>query len=232
VDGSGLLETEGATTISSGLMTSGAVEWENTGTVTQSVGTVFIGDSNGDSVILDNLGTYDITDDSGMSDGSSTTSSIQNAGLFEKTGGTGTSVITSNVTNDGTILVSSGKLELEGAVTGTGTDTISGSSKLEFGEGVYTSAQGGQDIDFTGGGGGTLALLEPASFYGEISNFGPGDTIKLEDSWKFSALSEVGNMTTLTLHHGSTKHAFEFVGDYTRSDFSITPGKITTIGYA
>ena len=39
-------------------------------------------------------------------------------------------------------------------------------------------------------------------------------------------------MTTLTLHHGSTKHAFEFVGDYTRSDFSITPGKITTITYA
>ena len=105
IDGSGLLETEGATTISSGLMTSGTVEWENTGTVAQSVGTVFIGDSNGDSVILDNVGTYDITDDSGISDGSSTTSNIENAGLFEKTGGTGTSVIAPSVTNDGTIIV-------------------------------------------------------------------------------------------------------------------------------
>ena len=39
-------------------------------------------------------------------------------------------------------------------------------------------------------------------------------------------------MTTLTLHNGLTKHAFEFVGDYTRSEFSITPGKITTVAYA
>jgi hypothetical protein len=151
--------------------------------------------------------------------------------LFEKTGGTGTSVITSNATNDGTILVSSGKLELEGAVTGTGTDTISGSSKLEFDKGVSTAATlGDQDIDFTGGG--TLALLEPSRFYGEISDFGSGDTIKLDHSWRFSAISEVGGVTTLTLHRGSTTHDFEFVGDYTRSDFSITPGKITTIGYA
>ena len=156
------------------------MEWENTGTVTQSVGTVFIGDSNGDSVILDNMGTYDITDDSGISDGSSTTSDIENAGLFEKTGGTGTSVIAPSVTNDGTIIRSSGKIEFQNAVIGDGNGHDLRSSKIEFDKGVYTSAQFGQDIDFTGGGGGTLALLEPASFYGEISDFGPGDTIKLE----------------------------------------------------
>jgi hypothetical protein len=37
-------------------------------------------------------------------------------------------VVTGNFTNDGTIQVSSGKLELDGAVTGTGKDTISGPS--------------------------------------------------------------------------------------------------------
>ena len=126
IDGDSLFETEGATTISSGLTTSGSVEWENTGTVTQSVGTVFIGDSNGDSVILDNVGTYDITDDSGISDGSSTTSNIENAGLFEKTGGTGTSVIGPSVTNDGTIRATSGKIEFQNAVIGDGKDTSSG----------------------------------------------------------------------------------------------------------
>ena len=90
---------------------------------------------------------------------------------------------------------------------------------------------GDQDIDFTGGG--TLALREPARFYGEISNFGSGDTIKLEDLWRFSAISgEIGGVTTLTLHRGSAAHDFEFVGDYTRSDFSITPGKITKITHA
>jgi hypothetical protein len=42
-------------------------------------------------------------------------------------------------------------------------------------------------------------------------------------------------MTTLTLHHGTITHAFEFVGDYSRSDFHITHqdipnfGKITVI---
>ena len=52
------------------------------------------------------------------------------------------------------------------------------------------------------------------------------------NSWRFSAISaEIGGVTTLTLHRGSTTHDFEFVGDYTRSDFSITPGKITTIKF-
>ncbi len=151
---------------------------------------------------------------------------------------TETNVITSKVLNDGTITVAYGKLEIDGSVTGNGTDTITNTisnyyaSKLEFDKGVDTAATlGDQDIDFTGGG--TLALLEPARFYGEISNFGPGDTINLEDSWKFSAISgEIGGVTTLTLHRGSTTHDFEFVGDYTRSDFSITPGKITKITYA
>jgi hypothetical protein len=34
-------------------------------------------------------------------------------------------------------------------------------------------------------------------------------------------------VTTLTLARGATMHAFEFAGDYTRSDFNITPGKTT-----
>jgi hypothetical protein len=54
-----------------------------------------------------------------------------------------------------------------GAVTGTGTDTISGAATLEFGAGASTAKTlGDQDIVFTGGG--RLHLVARTSFYGEI----------------------------------------------------------------
>jgi hypothetical protein len=131
-------------------------------------------------------------------------------------------------TNDGAIDVANGELvRIYTAVTGTGTDTISGHSTLEFEAGVSSAKTlGDQDIDFNGAG--TLHLLKPASFYGEISDFATGDAIKLKGSWAFSAISEAGGVTTLTLARGSSTHAFEFAGDYAQSDFSITPGTPTT----
>jgi hypothetical protein len=154
---------------------------------------------------------------------------LTNDGIIEH--GTGTSVVSPNIRNEGTILVSSGKLELKGTVTGTGTDTISGSSKLQFDAGVSTKGTiNHQDIDLAGSGG-TLALLEPTRFYGEISDFGPSDTVKLEGSWAFSALSQSAGFTQLTLHRGLTTHAFDFVGDYSRSGFQIQSGKISTITF-
>ena len=160
---------------------------------------------------------------------------ISGAGTLVTNGTTtvsGTSVISPNVTNNGTVLVSSGTLDLTGAVTGKGTDTISDASTLEFGAGVSTATTvGDQNIGFTGGG--TLDLLAPTSFYGEISGFGTGDTVDLLGSWKFSKISEAGGVTTLTLASGSTKHGFEFSGgSYAESNFSITSGTTTTIKFA
>ena len=74
--------------------------------------------------------------------------------------------------------------------------------------------------------------MTPAGLYGEISDFASGDTVELKGSWAFSAIAHAGDVTTLALAKGATTHAFEFAGDYTRSDFSITPGKTTTIGFA
>ena len=85
-----------------------------------------------DEAILYNTPTYDILDNSGIGLGASMASNIDNAGLFEKTGGTGTSVIAPAVTNTGTIEVTAATLDVAGAVTGTGTDEISGASTLEF----------------------------------------------------------------------------------------------------
>src|SRR5208283_575109 len=67
VSGSRLLETEGTTTVS-GLTIGGTAEWENTKAVTQSGGTVTIGDATGDKAFLDNIstGTYDISGNGGI----------------------------------------------------------------------------------------------------------------------------------------------------------------------
>ena len=89
---------------------------------------------------------------------------------------------------------------------------------------------GDQDIDFAGRG--TVHLLAPKSFYGEISDFAARDAVELLGSWAFSGISHAGGVTTLTLESGSTKHGFEFVGDYTHSNFSIVSGTTTKIRYA
>ncbi len=117
-------------------------------------------------------------------------------------------------------------------MTGKGTDTISGTSTLEFGARVSTAATlDDQDIDFSTGGG-TLHLLAPKSFYGEMSDFATDDGVELLGSWAFSGISHAGDVTTLTLARGSPTHGFEFVGDYAQSNFSIVSGTTTTIKYA
>ncbi len=229
--GTDAFDANGTTTVA-GLTIGGATTFSDGGTLTESGGSTTLGDAAGDiaKLTIAAAGTWDILDNSGIARGSSTSSAITSHGLFEKTGGTGTSVITPATTNDGTVLVSSGTLELKGAVTGKGTDTISGASTLEFGAGVSTSTTvGNQDIGFTSGG--TLHLLAPASFYGEISDFGSGDTVELLGSWTFSSISQSGDVTTLTLSNGSTTHDFEFVGDYAESNFTIASATTTKIGY-
>jgi hypothetical protein len=92
-------------------------------------------------------------------------------------GGTGTSVIAPKVTNNGTIGVSAAALDFKGAISGTGSDTISGASTLEF----DATVSAGQTVYFTGNGG-ELALHHPGAFAGSISGFdtagaGSNDTI-------------------------------------------------------
>ena len=93
----------------------------------------------GDEAILFNTAkaTYDILDNSGIGLGASTTSYIDDAGLFEKTGGTGTSVIAPSFseTGAGTVTVASGTLSFSGpvnsfagAITGAGTLQLAGGS--------------------------------------------------------------------------------------------------------
>jgi hypothetical protein len=133
------------------------------------------------------------------------------------------------------VLVSSGTLDFKGAVAGgtattPATDTISGASTLEFDTTVGSSTTvGSQDIGFTGGG--TLDLMSPKNFWGEISNFAAGDAIDLLGNWTLSSFSENsgGTLGTLTLASGTTTHAFEFVGNFTQGSFHIASGATTVI---
>ena len=223
VDGSNFLYTEGTTTVS-GLTIGGTVEWENTKTVNQSGGTVTIGDASGDEAILYNTpkATYDIADNSGIARGSSTASYIDNAGLFEKSGGTGTSTIAPYVINTGTLEVTDGTLDLKAGVYGTGKDQISGAATLEF----DSIVKAGQTASFTGSGG-ELALHDPAGFAGSISGFdtagaGSNDTIEVAGPWVFTGFTENAGGTrreTLGFANGSSTLSLTLIGDYTPADF-------------
>jgi hypothetical protein len=141
----------------------------------------------------------------------------------------GDSTFSGTTVNRGSVLVSSGTLDLEGAVSGNGADTISGGSTLEFG----STVGGGQTIDFQtlGSSGGALDLIDPQGFSGKIAGFASPDTLLLEGDWNFSSFSETGNgkMGNLTLSSGGTTNTFHFLGDYTASDFSIASGMTQTI---
>jgi hypothetical protein len=160
---------------------------------------------------------------------------VVNNGVIDVTGSGANLIIDPRIfTNKGTIDVANGAsvtiAPTNQRVAGKGTDTISGDSTLAFDAGVSSATTlGSQNIGFTGGG--TLDLLKPTGFYGEISGFAAGDMVELLGSWTFSNVSQAGGVTTLTLASGSTTHAFEFVGNYGQSNFSITSGATTTIGY-
>jgi hypothetical protein len=184
---------------------------------------VTIGDSSGDKAILDNTSTgiYDITDNSGIDRGSSKASDINNAGLFEKAGGTGVSAIAPAVANTGTIEVTSGTLDFEGGISGTGSDTISGAATLEFNAKVAA----GQTVSFTGSGG-ELAVLDPARFAGLIRGFdtagaGSNDKIEVAAPWVFTGFTENagGTQGDLGFMNGSSTISLTLLGDYNPADF-------------
>ena len=220
VGGSKFLYTEGTTAVS-GLTIGGTVEWENTNAVNESGGSATIGDANGDEAILYNTpkATYDILDNSGIALGASTASYIDNAGLFEKTGGTGVSAVAPAVTNTGTIEVTAATLDLQGAVAGKGTDEISGASTLEF----DSTVAAGQTLSFTGSGG-TLDFTAPQGFAGKISGFdtvGANDAIEVAGPWAFSGFTENagGTQGTLGFASGASHLSLTLLGDYAAADF-------------
>jgi hypothetical protein len=220
VRGSGVLLTSATTTVS-GLAIGGAVTWQNTGVVKQSGAGATIGDANvGDTATLNNMaaGVYDILDNSGIALGASPNSAILNEGQLEKTGGSATSLIGPAITNSGKVSVSSGTLDLRGAVKGGGTDQIIGAANLEF-DGSVTN----QTVAFSGSGG-ELILGSAQAFAGTITGFdtmGGNDAIELLGSWNFAGFTENAAHTqgALAFTNGSSHASLTLTGNYLAADF-------------
>src|SRR5262249_48213828 len=149
------------------------------------------------------------------------TGSVTNSGTLAKTAGLGTSVIGTSVSNGGTLEVDSGILDIQGAVTGTGSLNIKGTTTLEF-ESSVTSTQ---QANFTGSGNGTLMLTSPNSFGAKISGYTDGDMLDLTTfhdplHTTFNFVENAGNTQgVLTVTQGSTSVNFTLLGHYATAGF-------------
>jgi len=220
-----------AKTMVSGLTIGDAGGFTNLGSLTELWGNVTLGDAQGDATLLTNAATgiWNIADDGGIALGKSTTSSISNLGLFEKTGA-GVSAVAPAFANGGNVLVSAGALDFQAAVTGAGSDTIFSAAMLEFDSTVAST----QTIDFIGAGG-VLDLGSPTGFAGALSGFdtvGSNDSVELLGSWSITGFSTTSIQSTLILSSGAKTESLVFDGSYSKSGFHPLVGSgHTTITY-
>ena len=168
---------------------------------------------------------WNIADDSSVTRGADTASVVVNSGLFEKSGGSGTSQIGANISNSGKLCVESGILDFQHAVSGSGTDTIAGAATLEF----DSTVAAGQTIDFTGSDG-AVFIAKLNNFAGTISGYdsdgagGTNDIIKLLGSWTEVGFSEnvTNTLATLILSKGVLQETLKFAGNYTSGSFNLS----------
>ncbi len=120
INGAGTLKTASGSTTVGGLTVEAGAVLSNAGTVVDS-GQVTLGSAAGAGTITNMIhSVYDFTNDSGINAVGSG-DKITNAGLFEKTAGTGTSTITAAFSSSGTVEVTSGTLVFTGGFSSTGT---------------------------------------------------------------------------------------------------------------
>ena len=235
LNGAHEINTEGATAVS-GLTIGGTAIWYNYKTVTQSGGNVTVGDGTGATAVLSNTatGTYDITDNSGIGRGTSTTSHIANAGQFEKTGGTGTSAITASFTDTGAVTVASGTLSFAGpsnsfagAITGAGTFLLAGGATT-----ILSGANRSVANWSISGAGTTVTLAENLDYEGNFTE-GAGSTLSISsgDTLTLTGTSNIGGTVsgagTLTLAGGGSA-TIESGANPSVADWSIS-GAGTTV---
>jgi hypothetical protein len=158
VGGKGQITLSGDAQLGGFEAASGAV-LDATGTVTED-GPISLGGT----LLVSSGGTYDVTTNDGIT--TSGTDSISNAGLLEKTGGTGTSEMQGAFSNTGTVDVVTGTLDFVGS-GGTLGGTIEGAGTVQLGGGAYKLAStldlSATELALTGG---TNLLLHASLSYG------------------------------------------------------------------
>ena len=172
---------------------------DNQGTFTWTGNSISLGDTSygaavGGATLKNEAGaTFDVETDSGASKGlggQKGTNAFVNAGLVEKTAGTGVMRIGVAFTNTGTVNVQSGTLEFDGGGSSSlSAFTIASGATLGFGGATGTSAP-----TFTLGGSGTLAGTVAVS--GGILDFG-SSSVTLTDGFAQTSgtVTGTGNVT-------------------------------------
>ncbi len=154
---------------------------------------------------LTNQGTIDLAGDSSINGGASQL--LVNAGLLEKTAGTGLAAINVSFNNQGaTMEVDSGTLSLAGGGTDSGgTFDVAAGATLDLTGNSEPTLTG----TYTGSGGGTVVLSGGVVFIGiggATLNF-PAGMLQWTGTLISSALGDLTNLGTMTLA-GSSDHGF------------------------
>jgi hypothetical protein len=162
---------------------------------------------------IDSSGTNALVIDTGSN-------AIVNSGTLEATGSGGL-IVNSAVQNSGSIWANGGNVDVNAAVTGNGTATISGSSTLEFG------SASSENTNFAAGATGTLKLDQSSSFTGSVSGFAAGDTLDLADiafgantTLGYSANAD-GTGGTLSVSDGTHSASIALFGQYSAAGFQM-----------
>jgi hypothetical protein len=145
---------------------------------------------------------------------------VINSGTLESNGNGGLSIL-GGIQNAGTLWANSGKLTIDGAVTGDGNALISGSATLEFG------AASSATTTFAANASGTLKLDDVLDFTGTIAGFNAHDqldlgSVQFGDSLALNYSSNTaGTGGTLTVSDGTHTANIALSGQYDAGGFHV-----------
>jgi len=144
---------------------------------------------------------------------------FDNAGLFQKSAGTGVTAISAPFTNTGTVEVDTGTLLFQKSVDGTGAFNIDGATVLDF----ATQVTGNAQVSFVGVGG-TIEVDNPGTLFGgSVSGFALGDTIDFTSEIFTQDPALTFNAGTLTVNDGVHSESIPLLGSYSNSSFNLAP---------
>jgi autotransporter passenger strand-loop-strand repeat protein len=172
------LTINGALTIGGLLINSSTVLEAGTGAVT-------LGASSGVAITNTSLGTWNISNDNGVALGAASVATISNAGLLEKSAGSGVSVIAASLSDSGTLTALTGTLELTGA-----SNTIAG------------ALRGPGTIEFAGAS--TTLVAGARASASHLTEAGAGTSLQLATNLTYVGALTVGAGATLTVDTGDT----------------------------
>ena len=214
--------------------------WTNSATVTDA-GLIQFGVKANDTASFTNQagGVFDLTTDNAdiTAYASGDTATFDNAGVLEKTGGTGVSTVAAAITNsdliatlDGTLLftgtinnlgaihaATGSAVDITGTLTGDGNIVIDGGSKVEI---AHTNSAA---VIFTGAG--TLQLDSPAGFIGTITGMVAGSEITFGGAQAIST-SVRNSVLTVDFSNG-TSAELSINGALNTGDFTLSGNTLT-----